>query len=499
MIAGYLFYDQVLKERKPVSNVPMEKEWKTSIAVLLFEDLSIQGNNPRLCEGLTDEIIVKLSISCPELRVLPWVKMKNYNSSRKSPQKMGKELGVRYLLAPTLKSEGEKIRITGQLIDTDTGDSIESFEGSIEDNIFRVTDSLSKKIASVLNVKLLQSKLNAEKVREPDNTETFENFRWGRYFEERYRESHTEEDFKNGVEHYKLAMQNDSGYAKAYWGLGNLHEARYAVMGAEKDLQKMYENYSHAYNIDPDLALANIGLGWVYFFRGDNDEAFSYFKRAVDIDSYDTEVNSNVGHFFRSIGLFKKAVKYYLKVLDVNPLDNRSRSLLLRCYMFQSNFEEAILQGQKLLDAEPDNDNFILLLARVFALKKDQENADIQLNYVEKRAPDNELAKRIRALIYASRGEKEKALPLIKNVHPVYSTYLISPIYSLLGMEDEAIQNIKEGISRGFSDFHSYLYSYPILMNNPCYDNLRDDERFQEILKKEKERYEENQIKYKDL
>ena len=56
--------------------------------------------------------------------------------------------------------------------------------------------------------------------------------------------------------------------------------------------------------------------------------------------------------------------------------------------------------------------------------------------------------------------------------------------------------NINDGIEKGFQEIFAYLYSYPVLFNNPFYDNLRDDPRFQDIIKREKKKYDEKSEKY---
>lgn len=89
------------------------------------------------------------------------------------------------------------------------------------------------------------------------------------------------------------------------------------------------------------------------------------------------------------------------------------------------------------------------------------------------------------------------ALTLIKD--RLSFRYDATSIYSLLSMKDQAINNIKEGINKGFGETGNYLYSYPLLINNPCYDNLRDDPRFMEILKREKKKYSEKLKKYGGL
>ena len=69
--------------------------------------------------------------------------------------------------------------------------------------------------------------------------------------------------------------------------------------------------------------------------------------------------------------------------------------------------------------------------------------------------------------------------------------YDITSIYSVLGMKDKAIENIKIGIDTGFRELKEYRYTYLVLINNPFYESLHDDPRFKEIVDREKKKYDE--------
>jgi hypothetical protein len=103
-----------------------------------------------------------------------------------------------------------------------------------------------------------------------------------------------------------------------------------------------------------------------------------------------------------------------------------------------------------------------------------------------------------RALISALRGNKDEALAQIRGDRQAYR-YEITNIYSLLGMNDEAIPQIKKGNEEGFELFKDYLYPYPYLMTNPFFANLRSDPRYQEIVRKERSKYQAKLKKYGDL
>jgi hypothetical protein len=124
--------------------------------------------------------------------------------------------------------------------------------------------------------------------------------------------------------------------------------------------------------------------------------------------------------------------------------------------------------------------------------------AEIQINQVTQSNPDNSTARLFRALIFSFQGNEARALELIYD-NDVTFRYPITSVYSLLNMKVEAIENIRLGIELSFDKIGDYYYSYPVLINNPCYSNLFDDPRYQEILKKEKIKYEEKIEKYGGL
>jgi len=96
-----------------------------------------------------------------------------------------------------------------------------------------------------------------------------------------------------------------------------------------------------------------------------------------------------------------------------------------------------------------------------------------------------------------TRGSKN-ALNLIAGDEDTFRSIFTS-IYSLLGLKDEAITNIQYGIDMGFDIQQWYLYTYLFLKHNPLYDNLRDDARFQEIMRSQQAVYQERVQKYGDF
>jgi len=492
IVLGYLFLGQFLQKEEPRTGIISEIKWENSIAVLPVEDLSLQKDQEPLCGGMHDDIINRLS-SIEELRVTPKRSVMKYKDMDKDIKEIGKELAVENILVLTLQREKDTIRVNARLIDAQEAVLIKpfTFERSIE-GYFQVQDEISRAIARELKVQLVEEKLEAIKKRDPADIRAYDYYVMGKYLIDR------EEDFEAGVKMYEKAIEINPNYALAYWGLGNAYESRYYnEKKNEKDLDLMKKNYLKAYDINPNLAEANLGLGWVHFNLGDNDHAYNYFKKAFEISPNDSTINQDVGSFLRSVGLYSKAIEYYSRAIMRDPSSIGSYSLSAICSMYVGKFEEAVNLVKKALEIEPANYGLHLNYARQLIMMKKYEEAERELVLAEQLQPDNPSVRHHRAWILAAKGEKEMALTLIKD-RPSFR-YGATSIFSLLGMKDKAIDNIEMGITKGFEETGDYMYSYPSLINNPCYDNLRDDPRFKEIVRRQKRKYEENLKKYGKL
>src|SRR5215831_16581684 len=150
--------------RIPISGAPAAKTQlplpdKPSLAVLPFQNMSGDPEQEYFADGMVEEITAAISR-------LPWLFVIARNSSfayeGKSPdlRQVGRELGVRYVLEGSVRKAGNRVRITGQLIDTTTGAHIwgDRFDGAIDD-ILELQDQVASSIAGAIEPKLRQSEI----------------------------------------------------------------------------------------------------------------------------------------------------------------------------------------------------------------------------------------------------------------------------------------------------------------------------------------------------
>ena len=491
-VVGYVLVNQII----PTGGI----RWKDSIAVLPIEDQSKNKDQGPLCDGMTFEITGKLS-GIEGLKVTPYREMGRYRDEDLSFKEIGKLLDATKILESKLEKENRKFNFTFHLIDANEMSVIKPFEYSgEEEEILNIQNSLILDVAEALNLKLADDTFEEQKELDPKEAKAYFYYVSGRDFEKKYGLSYKDSDFDSAKEMYEEALKMDPNYAKAFWGLGVLHEVRYNKTPEErdeKDLESMHKYFQKAYDINSNLAESHLGLGWTNFYLDDYDKAFEYFKSALEMRPYNSEVNYHVGAFFFSIGLYDQTIKFCSKAVELDPMNFWGYHLLANCSMYTGDNDKAATYFQSALNTDPNNLDLLCRYAFFFIFLKDYEDAERILDKAEK--IDEEGYWRVRharGLLLAIRGEKEKALQLIGNR---YYSYFATSVYSILGMNDEAVENIQAGIEEGSKYLNTYLYPYPYLINNPCYDNLRNDSSFKEILKKEKMKYEEKRKKYGKL
>jgi len=500
IVAGYFFFGQFLQTGKIGRETIGGMKWKSSIAVLPVEDLSPQRDQEPLSDAMHDDIITKLRILIPDLRVMSRLAVMKYSNKDKSSIDIGKELNVGTILESSLRKEGENIRMNVRLINIEDGSILwsDTYKEKSE-GLFKIQDEICQAIAMELKVHLEEEQIPLIKTREPKNIKAREYYVWGNHFENKYLNSRREKDFEQGVKNYTEALKIDPDYALAYWGLGDIYQLHFVFSRHDnwKSYDLMNKNYDLAYQINPNLAEANLGLGWAYFFKEDLDKSYDFFKRAFELDPNNPFINFNLGSFLRSIGLYSKAIKFYSRSIELDPLSVISYDVLLDCYIRMEEFDEVEDCIKKALALEEDNYWLYLAHAEALIMMKKYGEAEEKIAQAEELKPDNPSIKRYRAWVAAAEGKKEKALTLIKGIEGRDKyRYDITSIYSVLGMKDEAIENIKRGINIGFLDVQEYLYTYQVLKSNPSYESLRDDPRFKEIVENEKKKYDERLKRY---
>jgi serine/threonine protein kinase/Tfp pilus assembly protein PilF len=493
LLIGHLLFDWF---KPPV-------QMKVSIAVLPIENLSTQQENEALCAHTTKEIIRKITHLSDELRVVPYDFTVLHSRQDKTSINIGQDLNVEYVLDSTLQSDGDILKINSDLILVKENSVIDSFEHrtSKQDkiSILDIQDNISKAIVEALGIHFTESGLIAAKKGEPKNEEAWKWYVQGLdIIDNRDFYSVPDEWFPEAVRMMRHALELDPDYALAHWGMGAAFEAYYVATGNKNDRELAIEHFEKAYELNPELAEANLALGWANFYKEDLEKASKSFRRALDIAPTSPLVNCDVGVFLVSVGLYQPSLKYYDRAIQLEPFYLRAYELSSPCYWYIGEYEKGYELVKRALELDKSNTKLYLELAKHLIMLKRFDEAEKAIQKFENKWPESPEIDHHRALLYASKQERSKGLELIRGKeHPF--DYCVTCVYALLGMKDDAIENIRMGIELGFKESQHYLYSYLILKENPCFDSLRDDSRFKEILRKEREVYYSRLNKARDI
>jgi serine/threonine protein kinase len=258
---------------------------------------------------------------------------------------------------------------------------------------------------------------------------------------------------------------------------------------------KQYASISNSVEAFIPLAEAHSLLATAYFETGEYDKIEHEIDEEYKIlrEQFKRKATSNEAYwslhlFYVKRGLDKLAIKILNNFIISDSLRN-SRAISQRgfVYFFTGEFKKSEADFRSVLDINPDNSTALYGLSLVLVAVKRCEDAGKIRTQIDNTYPERNRAI-IDALLYACKGEKEKAFETYEDI--------TGDVHAILGMKDEAIRLLAKFSEQQIKCKRSYYYG---LKTSRFYDNIRSDPRFQEILAKHKEIYEENLEKYGDI
>jgi non-specific serine/threonine protein kinase len=459
------------------------QETFTSIAVLPFTDMSSQKDQEYFCDGMTEEILTKLS-KLRELKVIARTSVMRYKNTDKSIKEIGEELNVATVLEGSIRKEDNNVRVTVQLIKVEDESHLwaQSYNKRLA-SVFDLQDEVSHAIAQALQVTMTAAKISALASAPPKNAKAYEYYLKGRYLLfNKFVPSGQESDLQNALNMFQQAIAIDSNYALAYAGLADAFHLQWVFsgFGSQEALDQKFKNAAMAVKLDPNSAEAHTMMASAYMSRLDYEKAYQSLKLALRLNANLADANYTAGFLMRNLGLLHQGVKYFYRTIELDPFSLRVYGLCAERLIELGELGEAAVQLRRAAEIDPNHPSYYLGQASLGILMRNYEQADTLLKKAEKIAP--KVAVWHRALFFAAKGEKEKALALSQEPE----------VYALLGMRDEAVRNLKK--RTGFGGSH-YLY----LIHYPVFADLRAVPEFIELVEQEKKKYEENLQKYGDL
>jgi TolB-like protein len=329
---------------------------KPSIAVLPFQNLSGDPEQEYFADGMVEEIITALSR-------IRWLFVIARNSSfsykGKSPdlRQVGRELGVRYVLEGSVRKASNRVRITGQLIDTGTGAHIwaDRFDGALDD-VFELQDQVASSVAGAIEPKLRQSEFERASRKPTESLDAYDLYLRALAL----RDTHTDESVREAIALLKRALAIDPGYApaKALIGWSRIHQlshGRSAIAEADRaEAVALARQALDEGKNDPDtLWMAAHALR---VFAGERDVAAAAIDRALTLNPNSAHGWMARGFSCNSLRQSSLAIEAFERAMRLSPLDRLSRAFTIGtaiAHLHAGQYSEALGWAERTLHEEP--------------------------------------------------------------------------------------------------------------------------------------------------
>jgi TolB-like protein/Tfp pilus assembly protein PilF len=480
IILAFYFAGRLKERPQPVAGKPTAA-YKSSIAVLPFEDLSPQRDQEQFCNGITEALITKLA-GVGQLKVISRTSVMRYKGTEKDIREIGRELDVATILEGSIQKEKDNIRINAQLVNVADGAHLwaESFDRKLA-GIFAVQDEISKAIVNALRIELVAGQEYMLVKRYTQDPDAY-NF----YLEGRFNwNKRTELGLRRAIELYQEAIARDSNFALAYAGIADAYSllGRLSLAPPREVYPKAKDAAEKALQLDDALAEGYIALAFVkYNYDWDWMDAEIDFNWSVGLNPNYATAYQYYGSLLVSLGRFEEALAKFEKARELDPNSMPIQASIASLFYYARQFDQAIKKWREILKIHPEIDWAHFYLGLSYLEKRAGKKAVEEFEKAEKISGGSVLSLLGKAYAYALAGKRDEALKglesLVKRSNETYvPPYFLAMVELALGEKDKAFDYLE----KSYADRDSELIQLKV---DPQLDLLRDDPRFEALLGK---------------
>jgi non-specific serine/threonine protein kinase len=485
--AAYFIISSTREAQKPVIPATASQfaapVWKDSVAVLPFKDFSAAGDQEYFCDGMTEDIITKLS-KIHNLKVISRTSAMRFKNTDKSIREIARELGAAAVLEGSIQKEKDEIRVNVQLIRASDDAHLwaERYDRKLE-SVFQVQDEISMAIASALELKLTSQERQGIAKRPIDNAAAYECYLRAYHEIRRFDERGIDRAFKNLQSGVDIIGDNALLYAGLAYAC-----YMYVNIGVR---QEEYIDRAEAYAkkslaLDPDCPQAYKVLGDIYSaFRGNQQEAVRQYKMALSINPNDQRALASLAWQYAIAGKSSLASSVWDRSLRVDPLSAINSPILTIIDWLECKYELLLERCRKFHERDPENPLAQAGHALALAYNNRFDEALPIIDKLEAASPSNVTARFMLLLKYGMLKDRERAFQILTadfqetcRRDPEWS-YNVAEDLSLLGANKEALDWLENAVNRGF-------YNYEAMECDLFLENIRGEKRFKELLERAK-------------
>lgn len=363
---------------------------KPSIAVLPFSNMSGDPEQEYFADGITEDIITALSHH-RWFFVIARNSTFVYKQRAVDVKQVARELGVRYILEGSVRRAGQRVRITGQLIEAETGNHLwaERFDRDLAD-IFAIQDEITQSVVGAIEPEMLLIEGKRAFRKSGGNLDAFDccmRAMW--HFSQLASEDHNQ-----AVTLIRQALTLDPNLAQAHMTLARTLNARIWYgwsVDPVKDVSEIYAAAARSVSLDDRDPYCHYAFCWASLLRQMHTQALAEAQRSIDL-------NPNFALGFFSLGLVRVHIGHFTEALDsllrslrLNPNDPQAGSFLsfvALAHYHQENYEEAVHYGELAVRARRPYLALRVLLASLGQLGRLEEARLLLQEFISRQPKD---------------------------------------------------------------------------------------------------------------
>ena len=425
------------------------QEYRPSIAVLPFSNLSADEGQEYFCEGMAEEIINALT-QVTGLQVAARTPAFAFKGKNKDIRAIGRDLGVQTILEGSVRKMGNRLRITAELINIENGYHLwsERYDREVAD-VFAIQDEIAENIVKSLRGLLTEDEKRAMTKVPTTDLQAYDYYLRGRqYFHQGRKNS-----LQFARQMFMRAIDADPGYALAYAAVAECCSLLVHWYGdpGDANVEQADKASRKALELDPALADAHAARGFALWLMNRLDESDREFETALRLDPMLFEALYFYARACFQRGNHEKAARLFESACRVRE-DHEARFFAAQTYTAMG----------RLADAEESYRKAFQAVEKRLALN-----------------PDDVRAVTMGAVSLGRLGERDKGLEWAEHalvLEPEDSgvRYNVACMFAIEGVKDRAIECLQDAVRAGFAH-------RDWVENDPDLDSLRDDPRFQAL------------------
>ena len=449
-----------------------------TLAVLPLENLSRDPEQEYFAEGLTEALINTL-VKIGELQVVSRTSVMQYKGVHRPLRDIAQELHVEGIIEGTVLKAGERVRISIQLVDAraDTHLWAEHYDRDLRD-ILALHSEVAQSVAREIQVKLTPVDEARIAKGRPVNPEAYDAYLKGRYYWNR-----RPAELGRAIQYFEQAMFKDPGYTAADVGLADCLNSLtgLGIVPVNHGSDRAKELAQKAFEIDNSSAEACTALAYATLYEYDFATAEREFERAIQLNPLYGFAHQMFGCYLGWMGRYEESYTELQRALRLEPLSSIFNAFLGVIYLYVRRFDQAIEQCQKALELDPNSATAWGFLEWAQSCKLLHEDAIASLRKTCHIWPG---ASPIAWLgeAYAAAGYRDEAHKVLRQLEELSTQQYVTPygrarVYAALSETDETFKWLETA--------YQQRANWMVLLKvDPCFDNLRSDPRFQDLMRR---------------